>query len=204
MNQRGHDTREQILKTGSHLVQTRGFSAMSFGQIAELLAIKPPAIHYHFPSKTDLGLALVERYRQRYQRWMDEAADQGLSVTESLSGYIRIASRFHDDGRKVCPLGILTAELLALPAELVPAVCAMNDDLLNWLESLLERGRADGSLRFKGEARDVAIVITASLQGALQLSRAMGRQAFDAVVRELWLGLGRDSVEGISTHASQS
>ena len=28
MNQRGTDTREQILKMGSHLVQTRGYSAM--------------------------------------------------------------------------------------------------------------------------------------------------------------------------------
>jgi len=190
MNQRGTDTREQILKMGSHLVQTRGYSAMSFGQIAEALAIKPPAIHYHFPSKTDLGLALVERYRGRYRRWIDEAADQGLSVQDSLAGYIRIASRFHDDGHKVCPVGILTAELLALPDVLVPEVRAMTDDLLTWLTAQLSRGRSDGSLQFKGAPVDVALSISAALQGALQMSRAMGREAFDAVVRQIWLGLG--------------
>lgn len=189
MNQRGHDTREQILKVGSHLVQTRGFSAMSFGQIAEALEVKPPAIHYHFPSKTDLGLALVARYRARYRRWMDEAEDQGLSPVDSLEGYIRIASRFREDG-KVCPVGIMTAELMALPPELVPAVKEMTDDLITWVALLLKRGRTAGHFTFEGDERDVALAINAALQGALQMSRAMGQTAFDAVVRRTWIGLG--------------
>lgn len=189
MNQRGADTREQILKVGSHLVQTRGFSAMSFGQIAEALDVKPPAIHYHFPGKTDLGLALIERYRARYRRWMDEAEDQGLSPMDSLEGYVRIATRFRDDG-KVCPVGILTAELQALPPELVPAVKAMADDLIDWVALLLRRGRAEGTFSFVGDERDAALALNAALQGALQMSRAMGSAAFDAVVRRLWLGLG--------------
>lgn len=189
MNQRGADTREQILKVGSHLVQTRGFSAMSFGQIAEALDVKPPAIHYHFPGKTDLGLALIERYRARYRRWMDEAEDQGLSPMDSLEGYVRIATRFRDDG-KVCPVGILTAELQALPPELVPAVKAMADDLIDWVALLLRRGRAEGTFSFAGDERDAALALNAALQGALQMSRAMGSAAFDAVVRRLWLGLG--------------
>jgi AcrR family transcriptional regulator len=189
MNQRGADTREQILKVGSHLVQTRGFSAMSFGQIAEALDVKPPAIHYHFPGKTDLGLALIERYRARYRRWMDEAEDQGLSPLDSLEGYVRIATRFRDDG-KVCPVGILTAELQALPPELVPAVRAMADDLIDWVALLLRRGRAEGTFCFVGDERDAALALNAALQGALQMSRAMGSAAFDAVVRRLWIGLG--------------
>lgn len=47
------DTREEILKVASTLLQTRGFSAFSYGHIAETLEVKPAAIHYHFASKTD-------------------------------------------------------------------------------------------------------------------------------------------------------
>ena len=199
MNQRGVDTREQILKLGSHLVQTKGFSAMSFGQIAEQLAIKPPAIHYHFPQKADLGVVLVERYRARYQRWMDEAADQGLGEEEVLAGYIRIASRFADDGGKVCPVGILTAELPALPTEMVASVQAMTTDLVRWLASVLRSGRKRGVFRFEGDVDDVANLIAAALQGALQTSRALGRTTFDAVVRQIWCMLGRADVVEVET-----
>ncbi len=66
----------------------------------------------------------------------------------------------------------------------------MTDDLLTWLTAQLSRGRRDGSLHFRGAPADVALSISAALQGALQMSRAMGREAFDAVVRQIWLGLG--------------
>ena len=67
------DTREDILKIASALLQTRGFSAFSYWHIAETLKVKPAAIHYHFATKADLGVALIERFRARYRRWMDEA-----------------------------------------------------------------------------------------------------------------------------------
>ena len=62
------NTRDEILKVASHLLQTRGFSAFSYAHIAETLNVKPAAIHYHFPTKTDLGLALIEKFRTRYKR----------------------------------------------------------------------------------------------------------------------------------------
>lgn len=184
-----HDTREEILKLASAMVQSRGFAAMSFGQIAEQLALKAPAIHYHFPTKTDLGLALVERYRARYRRWMDEAADQALPTAPVLEGYFRIASRFTDDGR-TCPVGTLTSEFDGIPNEMKGPVTAMTNEIVAWLAATLERGRRRGDVVFVGSADDMAALVAAALQGAVQTSRASGRSAFDAVVRQIRALLG--------------
>lgn len=181
-----HETREAILKLASALVQSRGFSAVSFGLVAEQLGLKAPAIHYHFPSKTDLGLALVERYRARYRRWMDEAADQALPAPLVLEGHFRIASRFTDDGR-ACPVGVLTSEFDSIPLEMQPAVRAMSDEVNTWLADVLAAGKARGELRFVGDAKDMAALISSALQGAVQQSRATGRPAFDGVLRQLRL-----------------
>jgi len=62
------DTRKLILDTAEELLLTRSFSAFSYSNIASALGVKNAAIHYHFPSKTDLGVALVARFRRRFQR----------------------------------------------------------------------------------------------------------------------------------------
>ncbi|HEY1099735.1 MAG TPA: TetR/AcrR family transcriptional regulator [Myxococcota bacterium] len=187
------DTREQILRVSGHLLQTRGFSGFSYANVAEVLGVKPAAIHYHFPQKHDLGLALIERYRARYRRWMEEAADQGLTPTATLEGYIRISSRFGEDGR-VCPVGILTAELAGLPDELHAPVEDMVEELLSWLGGIVREGRKTKEFVYPGTPEDAASLIAAALQGALQLSRGTRRPCFDAVVRGVRLSLGLPAV----------
>ena len=47
------DTAEQILDLAETLIQTRGYSAFSYQDIADSLGIRKASIHYHFPSKTE-------------------------------------------------------------------------------------------------------------------------------------------------------
>ena len=179
------DTREEILKIASALLQTRGFSAFSYAHIAEALKVKPAAIHYYFPSKTDLGLALVEKFRARYRRWMDEANDQGLTPEEKLDGYMRIAARFAEDGSKICPAGALEAEFGAIPPDMQQAVKEMVDEVYAWLARVLDDGRDRGSFRFDGSAHDMATFIASAIQGGLQVGRALGKSRFDATLRQI-------------------
>ena len=48
-------TAEQILDLAETLIQTRSYSAFSYQDIADALGIRKASIHYHFPSKTELG-----------------------------------------------------------------------------------------------------------------------------------------------------
>ena len=44
------ETAEQILDLAETLIQTRGYSAFSYQDIADSLGIRKASIHYHFPS----------------------------------------------------------------------------------------------------------------------------------------------------------
>lgn len=182
------DTRDTILKTAGALLQTRGFNGFSYAHIAEALEIKTAAVHYHFPSKTDLGLALLEKYRARYQRWMDEARGQPPWIT--LEGFFSIYTHFSKDGMKVCPMGVLQAELGSIPEEMQAATRAMTKETHAWLAGMLQEGRQKGHFKFDGAPEDKAFVLLATVQGALQLSRSMGREAFNAAIRQLKSDLG--------------
>jgi len=56
------DTRTQILDIAEQLARQRGFSGFSYRDISQPLGIRNAAVHYHFPTKADLGIALLERY----------------------------------------------------------------------------------------------------------------------------------------------
>ena len=68
------ETAEQILDLAETLIQTRGYSAFSYQDIADALGIRKASIHYHFPSKADLGVAVINRYIDRFDAALTEVA----------------------------------------------------------------------------------------------------------------------------------
>ena len=48
-------TPERILDVAERLVQLRGFNDFSYADIARELGITTASLHYHFPSKAELG-----------------------------------------------------------------------------------------------------------------------------------------------------
>ena len=58
------DTREQIMDRAAQLLMSRGYNGFSYRDISSHLGVKNAAVHYHFPVKADLAVALVEEYRQ--------------------------------------------------------------------------------------------------------------------------------------------
>lgn len=182
------DTREEILRTASRLLQLNGFNGFSYGHIAKELGVKTAAVHYHFPSKAALGVALVNRFRTRYRLWMEDAA--GLPAAEQLAGYIAIHRRFLERGARACPGGVLQAELNAVPEEVQVAVTQMVQEIQDWLVEVLTAGRARGELTFEGAPEAMATVIGATVQGALLMARILGPGQFDHAETQLWRLLG--------------
>src|SRR4029453_7843308 len=57
-------TADRILDAAEKLVQVRGFNAFSYAAVSKAGGIQKASLHHHFATKTDLGVALVERYRR--------------------------------------------------------------------------------------------------------------------------------------------
>ena len=113
------ETAEQILDLAETLIQTRGYSAFSYQDISAALGIRKASIHYHFASKADLGVAVVDRYIERFgAALVGIAADDKQSSMAMLDFYVQPYLQFASTPDRVCLSGALAGEMMALPPEI--------------------------------------------------------------------------------------
>ena len=182
-------TSERILDIAERLVQTRGFNNFSYADIATELGITKPSLHYHFPGKAELGLALVTRYSARFSQALAQIDRDLPDARARLEAY----STLYADvlrGERMCVCGVLAAEYQTLPEAMRGAVIDFFDENERWLVKLLSEGTADGTLTVAGPVADVAQNILCTLEGAMLVARPYGGLArFNASVSRLLAGL---------------
>jgi TetR/AcrR family transcriptional repressor of nem operon len=192
----GRDTREEILNAAEELLQRRGYNAFSYQHIAVQLGIRNAAIHYHFPSKEDLGVALVRRYRQRFADWAVEVGSLD-NAWDRMQAYFRTYVDYLEAQCKICPGGVLGSEFEAIPEEMRQEARLLMREIFDWLVETLELGRRQGRLVFHGDCGHKAIEIGAALQGALQIARVAGTERFHQVLEQLSLELAGGSADAL-------
>lgn len=181
---RNTNTKRAILDLAESLLQDKGFNGFSYAHIASELGVKNAAIHYHFPSKEDLGCAIVQRYRDRFQLWINNSRVKDLSPQEKLNWFFDIYANLRADHGKVCIAGALETEFNSIPAALAEQTGVLTSELLAWLTATLTEGREAGVFQFNGEPANKAALILSSVQGALQMARALGQEKFQAVIQQ--------------------
>ena len=166
------ETAEQILDLAETLIQTRGYSAFSYQDIADSLGIRKASIHYHFPAKADLGIAVIDRYMARFDSALATISDdQSQSSMAMLDFYVQPYLKFASTPDRVCLSGALAGEMLALPQEVRERVDHFFRSHQMWLTKILKRGVARGEIRLAAPAPKVARFVFAALQGALLVKR---------------------------------
>lgn len=168
------DTRSEIIQCARDYIQTRGYNAFSFRDIAEQVGIRSASIHHHFPSKTDLGLAVITEYR----RWMfDELAEisrKAKGPEDEVLGLTRLLSQGMADGKRICLCAMLMSDAETLPQELQQELVAFLSAVEQWFGGVLERGRKEQVFAFEGSASILGRALFASFQGMMLCARAHG------------------------------
>ncbi|MDO9302631.1 MAG: TetR/AcrR family transcriptional regulator [Anaerolineales bacterium] len=181
---RNTNTQRAILDLAESFLQEKGFNGFSYAHIAAELGVKNAAIHYHFPTKEALGCAVIKRYRDRFQLWINNARVKDLSPQEKLDWFFNIYTNMRADNGKICLAGSLETEFNSIPDPLREQTKALTSELLSWLQATLGEGKEAGVFHFNGESASKAALILSSLQGALQMARALGTDKFNAVVEQ--------------------
>ena len=179
------DTSGRILDVAERLVQTRGFNGFSYADVAAALRVTKASLHYHFPSKADLGRSLITRYQQGFLSLLEGIDRSGAGAREKLRRYAKIyADVLRDD--RMCLCGMLASDYATLPKAMKNEVRRFFDANERWLAVVLDAGRKAGELRFKGAPADVARFLVGSLEGAMMLARSYGDVArFDSTAERL-------------------
>jgi TetR/AcrR family transcriptional repressor of nem operon len=164
-------TVDRVLDAAERLAQVRGFNGFSYADVAAEVGITTASLHYHFPSKADLGRALIERYERRFAEALAGIEAREPRARGRLERYGRLYVDVLADGR-MCLCGMLAAEVATLPAAMQKALRKFFDANERWLSDVLEKGRTAGELFFEGPARDAARLGVSTLEGAMLLARS--------------------------------
>lgn len=184
-----NDTAKRILDLAEALWLERGFNGFSYQHLAEPLGVRNAAIHYHYPGKADLGVALVARFRRRFLRTVAEHAATTSDPWLRLEWYLELLTMDYADSERLCPTGMLAAEWATLPEPVRQEARGFMRELYEWCAEVLRAGVASGHFRFAGSCEDKAATLLATLQGGLQIAR-FEPCWLDAIKKQLRLDLG--------------
>ena len=171
------DTRETLIDLAMSLVTLVGYNAFSFRDLAAAAGITTASVHYHFPTKADLGLALVARQRAMEAAALRAIDAAGGDAVARLRGFAGAFRAVLDDGHRMCLCGMLAAEHQTLPEPLTKAVRDFFAGTEGWIAGVLRAGRRSGELAFPGTAAAAARALVASLEGATLVAKAFGDPA---------------------------
>ncbi len=157
-----------------------GYNAVSFRDLASDMGIKSSSVHYHYPRKEDLGVALVERYSQRFFEALNARSDPSDTSSQRLQTFRAVyRSALNDDGA-ICLCGLLGAEIDCLPDIVAQCIQTFFLANLDWIKNALPDHLTDAQ-------KDAnAAVILAGHQGAMMLATSMKDTAlFDTITAQL-------------------
>lgn len=132
------DSASQILDIAEVRMRQAGYNAVSYRDIAAQMGIKSASLHYHFPKKEDLGVALVQRYAAAFQERLLKDLSDGDAPRERLSAFVNLYETALLDHQLICLCAVLGAEAQGLPRRVSREVQIFFTQNIEWLTSVFD------------------------------------------------------------------
>ena len=172
------DTKSEIIRIGDSLIREKGFNAFSFSDISKQLNIRNASVHYHFPTKTALGVSIIREHIGHLNALKEKASAK--SPLEKLQSFLSIYTVAKKED-KICLVGSLATDLYTVEPEIQAGLKSLVNNILEWVIEILEEGKARGIFHFDISARTKALMIITNMLAALQLTRLTSKQDFQQI-----------------------
>lgn len=174
------DNHAAIIAAAEDMVREGGYNNFSFRTIADKVGIKSASVHYHFPTKEDLGVAVAEHYTDRFLEALGDPAELAASGNNPIAAYVAAFRSALEQDKKMCLCGLLGAEIKGLPDGVVEATRAFFQKNVAWLTTALE------TVGTSSDPVADAFQTVALLEGALITANVLDDiSAFDKAVSRL-------------------
>lgn len=155
-----NDRASQIIDIAIKMIREGGYHSFSFRQIASELDIKSASIHYHFPSKEDLGVAVVKRYSEQFLESLNNPSEH----KKPADFYIEAFQNSLEQHQSACVCGILAAEAGRLPQAILETLSEFTTKNIDWLDQALRLQCVDWS---DDKVKESALSIFSALEGGI-------------------------------------
>jgi TetR/AcrR family transcriptional repressor of nem operon len=163
--------KQELLKAAEDKVRSGGYSNFSFRELAKEVGIKSASVHYHFPTKADLGAELARQYTDNFMTLLGEPQALKELGKNPIKVYIAQFRRALIEDEKMCLCGLLGAETDCLPEKVKDETKRFFKLNLDWLQLAYK-------LTGVPDYQDKAANALSLLEGAIMVSKAVGDNQF--------------------------
>jgi len=163
--------KEALLKAAEDKVRLGGYNNFSFRELANEVGIKSASVHYHFPTKADLGAEVAHQYTNSFLEALGDPNALKAKGINPIDVYTQLfrSSLLTDD--KMCLCGLLGAQSESLPDKVRIEVKRFFNQNLAWLQAAhIANGKDNPS--------QAAIVTISLLEGAMMISKALNDHSY--------------------------
>lgn len=181
-----HDTKTALLDAAETAARRRGFDGFSYADLADAVGIRKASIHYHFPTKPDLSLALIHRYTKAFFADLDHITETQTTGAGRLEALIEIYRTALSGGESVCLCVSFSAHADPLPDAVLSDIRSFREGVIAWIADAVKLAHDDGTVQPAGLSEQDAPGVLALLEGAQLAARAQGDLGpYDAAVATL-------------------
>lgn len=170
-----NDIKTAIIDSAERRIRLGGYAAFSFREVAADVGIKSSSVHYHFPTKEDLAIAVIRRYTDLVMGLLEaELAKQ----RDPAVAWTTVFGWTFNSAPSMCPSTILGSAAQDLPAPValeVKRFFALNK------EKMIAVGMFEEDASKLLSTLIGAIVVANALSDSTEYDRATGRGAGHAM-----------------------
>jgi AcrR family transcriptional regulator len=182
-------TRMEILQAAFGLVFQRGFQGVSVDDIVKETQYTKGAFYHLFPTKLDLGYALVDEVIKPMviDRWISPLADYDNPLQGILAQMQRLIGDVDPAILKFgCPLNNLVQEMAPIDPGFEERLKTALHLWIERMEEHLLRGKSAGFIHSAVNTREAAYFVVMAHEGFYGMIKGVGVEgAFDALYRSM-------------------
>ncbi|HEY5993996.1 MAG TPA: TetR family transcriptional regulator C-terminal domain-containing protein [Gallionellaceae bacterium] len=161
-------TRDAILEAAFQEMHRHGFQAASLSTILAKTDLTKGALYHHFPTKNDLGLAVIEEVvRAGFDAMVFSPLRDSNQPFDTLLEIIRRKGhKAEPEGISLgCPLNNLMQEMSPLDADFKASLSAVLSEWQETVSTALARAQKQGHVRREVDCRAAALFIVSAWEG---------------------------------------
>jgi len=171
MQDRGRETREHILRESRRLFTVQGFYHTSVSDIINATGVKKGNLYYHFPSKEELGLAVLRDARDEFFAILERS----LTGSDPRERIIRSCRLIMDKVQETnfvggCLFGNAALEMSDADTQFSMVIREVFSRWIDRLVQELQEARKQGVV-FSLPLETLAMTIVSVLEGGIMLAR---------------------------------
>lgn len=166
-------SKEKILASARELFHESGFQQTSVDEILKKSGVTKSNFYYHFKSKEELGLIILDRFIKQYETDVlsKTLGNKNLTPSDRLIEFYKAVRTFHRDLEKPrgCPFGNMAIEMSGSNESFREKLSVFFNSWEKIIEECIREGISKGDFRSDLPPGVIAQFILSHLEGAIMM-----------------------------------